>query len=69
MGRKIPLWQAYICFLFTIISLMYCLGMKKLAGILWKRNHKSSPGSPLTKRISEILCRMRLFNLKMELIP
>jgi len=27
MGRKIPLWQAYICFLFTIISLMYCLGM------------------------------------------
>ena len=27
MGKKIPLWQAYVCFLFTIISLMYCLGM------------------------------------------
>jgi len=27
MGRKIPLWQAYVCFLFTIIALMYCLGM------------------------------------------
>jgi hypothetical protein len=44
------------------------MNMKKLAGILWKRNHKSGPGSPLTKRISEILCRMRLFNLKMELL-
>ena len=45
-----------------------CMNMKKLAGILWKRNHKSGPGSPLSRSISEILCRMRLFNLKMELI-
>ena len=27
MGKKIPLWQAYVCFLFTIIALIYCLGM------------------------------------------
>ena len=27
MGKKIPLWQAYLCFLFTLIALMYCLGM------------------------------------------
>ena len=27
MGKKIPLWQAYLCFLFTLIALMYCLGI------------------------------------------
>ena len=27
MGKKIPLWQAYLCFLFTLIVLMYCLGI------------------------------------------
>lgn len=27
MGKKIPLWQAYMCFIFTIIVLMYCLGI------------------------------------------
>ena len=35
MGRKIPLWQAYVCFLFTIVSLMYCLGMMgKIANLI-----------------------------------
>jgi NhaC family Na+:H+ antiporter len=27
MGKKIPLWQAYVVFLVTIIVLMYCLGI------------------------------------------
>ena len=27
MGRKIPLWQAFLSILFTIIALMYCLGV------------------------------------------
>ena len=27
MGRKIPLWQALLCFFFTLIVLMYCLGI------------------------------------------
>ena len=27
MGKKIPLWQAYMCFFFTLIVLMYCLGI------------------------------------------
>lgn len=34
MGKKIPLWQAYLCFFFTLIALMYCLGMLgKLANV------------------------------------
>ena len=33
MGKKIPLWQAYVVFLVTIIVLMYCLGiLGKLLG-------------------------------------